>query len=242
MAHFVRGRDGAGDERVLRGVLRVHLPASWLLFQRALPRCEREFLVHQPRAVTLRAHPPVHCARARVMAAGTVVLVCAVLAGCLSSSETSYYDAAFHFHLPVPIGWRANGYAVYYRAGDNCGHEVDLIPPVSEATYRQSPPGDGGVEVIRLFIPIACPGWSPLDQPQVAAHARTITISGKSATLYDGSLDGPAVDRMAVAHFGGHEYDFGFHYEVTSKTPSDQGEAQLALFMSELRGFTYTGG
>ncbi len=67
-------------------------------------------------------------------------------------------------------------------------------------------------------------------------------VGGKPATLYDYSADGLNIRLVAVGRFGGHQYDFGFYYEFTSKTPSDQAGTQRALFMNELRGFTYTGG
>jgi hypothetical protein len=96
--------------------------------------------------------------------------------------------------------------------------------------------------LIAVFIPLSCPGWETTLQPFPASHARKITVSGKPAMLYSGRSDAEGMDRVAVTHCGGQEYDISFHYEYTSETPASQAKAELARFMAELGGFTCDGG
>jgi hypothetical protein len=171
-------------------------------FQLAGPRRERETAVREPQPVTSRANKPFRFARRRAIVAGIAVLICAVLAASLWYSWTNYFDAEYGFHMPIPFGWRANGYESFFRPGDRCGHTVDLIPPVSQRAYLESPPGDVGDEMITVFTPVTCRGWSAADQPQWAT--RTIVVSGRQATLYFRD-DVSSIDRMVVTHFGEHE-------------------------------------
>lgn len=205
-----------------------------------LPRStsRKELVVRDLRPAANRERRRIGLSRGRAVGVGIGVLICVVLAGGLWFSWTNYFDAQYGFHMPIPFGWRANGYESFFRPGDHCGHTVDLIPPVSQGTYLESPPGNVGAEIITVFIPIACSGWGSGDQPQWGT--RTINVSGRQATLYFRD-DVSSIDRMVVAHFGGHEYDIYFHCLITGEISASQARAELGTFMDELRGFTYTG-
>jgi hypothetical protein len=63
-----------------------------------------------------------------------------------------------------------------------------------------------------------------------------VTIDGNRTTLYDTSIPGISIGRLAVTTFGGDQYQFFLDSQPTSVAKGD-----LAISMRTLAGFHYTG-
>jgi hypothetical protein len=87
----------------------------------------------------------------------------------------------------------------------------------------------------------ACGEWNlPEDNHNFTSANQSVTVNGASASLWT-SDDDYHVRRVALAHFGGHQYVFDLEYDFGPDTPASGASAQLAIYMQVLQGFKYTG-
>lgn len=196
--------------------------------------------------VTRQQHKSFH---ARSLLVGLVGLLL-ILAACAPSSAsasslpkgwTSYHDTHFPFQLPVPPGWHAGAFSDGPLNDETCAWVVGILTP-----NQPGPPDKGALEyaneVISVTVNIGCREWQPSDDTHFVPEAHPITISGATATLYDGDVPGYSIQRVAVTRFGGHQYRFFLQADTSGVNMSDAtAQHDLALYMQVLRGFTYQG-
>ena len=197
----------------------------------------------------------------RSMASGVMVsgLLCALLAlaGCqfaigplslgptptpslptLPSGWTWYHDSVYPFDAPITPGWQAHGYWNDLHSGDRCQRKVDLVPPVSQASYRSDP--ERLFEFISIVVVDTCPDFVPARDNQHLSPVGTGKVDGVSATLYT-EIDEAGNDHVAITRFGGRQYIFTFYYEYGTATPQSGAKAEIGVFNTLLKDFNYHG-
>lgn len=187
---------------------------------------------------------------------GLVLCVPLTLAGCqitvgpltvgaaptptLPNGWTWYHDSVYLFDVPVPPGWRANGYWNEMRVGDRCQRKVDLVPPISQRVYMPAPDRQGP-ELVSIVIPVTCPDFIPAVDNRHLAPAGTTKIDGATASLFT-QIDEAGDQRVAIARFGGRQFVFSYYLEYGPSTPTQADDsAQIALYNTILQDFTYRG-
>lgn len=195
---------------------------------------------------------------ARTCLAGAMLCIALALAGCqasagpltvgaapasptptLPSGWTWYHDSVYPFDAPVPPGWQAHGFWYWVtRAEEHCMREVDLVPPVSQAGYVSNP--DRAPEIVKIIVYASCADASAGQPNHWFAPAGATTIDGVSASVYT-AIDDVGDGRMAIARFGGLQYDFSFYNQYGPVNTRADDATQVALYATILKDFLYHG-
>lgn len=195
---------------------------------------------------------------ARTCLAGSLLFALLTLGGCQASvgsftvgaapasptptlprGWTWYHDSVYPFDAPVPPGWQAHGFWNWTSSTpEQCQREVDLVPPVSQAGYVSNP--DRAPELVKIVVYASCADASAGQPSHWFAPADATTIDGVSASVYT-AIDDVGDQRMAIARFGGLQYDFSFYNEYGPVNPRADDAAQVDLYATILNGFLYHG-
>ncbi|HEU4784006.1 MAG TPA: hypothetical protein VFS83_11755 [Ktedonobacterales bacterium] len=97
-------------------------------------------------------------------------------------------------------------------------------------------------EYIWIETVVDCPERTASDNPNYQPLHDLLVIGGAPANFYGYGPDGYGLHRLAVTHFGGHQYlmTFVYEYEPTI-SPAERQQHDLDWYMRVLRGFKYTG-
>lgn len=139
-----------------------------------------------------------------------------------------YKDTTFSFQFSVPPGWRAGS----FNDGGN-DYIVQVFPPGSTTPFGIA---TADPEHFQVSVLLAGTASDPASDPNWKPEATAITVSGTRTTLYERtSPTCEEVNQIAVTDFGQHHYTF-FMTSVQEKAKND-----VALFLSVLQSFVYTG-
>lgn len=158
----------------------------------------------------------------------------------LPAGWTWYRDGARPFAVPVPPNSQAHGYWNEVYKGDRCQQKVDLVPPVSQRGYGEGSPDRNGPELISVVVAVTCREFEPAQDNQHLTPAGTTVVGGEHAAFYT-QIDEAGDQRVAIAHFGGEQYVCAYAYEFGDATPQAGDQAQVAIFDTVLKDFTYSG-
>jgi hypothetical protein len=87
---------------------------------------------------------------------------------------------------------------------------------------------------------VTCGDFVPARDNQHLIPAGTTVVGGEHAAYYT-QIDEAGDQRVAIAHFGGEQYVCAYAYEFVDATPSADDQAQVAIFETVLKDFTYYG-
>lgn len=157
----------------------------------------------------------------------------------LPAGWTWYRDTQFPFAAPVPPGWQAHGFWNWTDPSDkHCEREVDLVPPVSQLGYTHDP--NRLFEEVTIVVKNSCGDFVPARDNRNLSPSGQVRIGDTSGTLYT-QIDEAGDQRVAIARLGGHQYVLTLTYEFGDATPSAGDQAQVAIFNTVLKDFTYFG-
>jgi hypothetical protein len=167
-----------------------------------------------------------------------VVLLLAAGGGLLWRSAHSwswYADGTGHFRIPVAPGWVASGFYNGPLQFSNCVYSVVVYPPGVTATLSK-PDTEYDPRLLLINVVFPCNYGQQLSPHLFTNPLPTpVTINGKRTTLYDNSVP-DTIGRLAIATFGGNQYQF-----VLDSGPTSVAKGDLTVFMRILAGFHYTG-
>jgi hypothetical protein len=153
-----------------------------------------------------------------------------------------YHDTRFPFQVPVPPNWQAVAFNQGYTEGQDCSHQVFLVSPGEHAEVEYLSPAPRVPEYISIVTMVDCLEWTKADIQWYQPLPHVLTVSGAAADFYGAEFKGSSIHRLAVTHFGGHQYLIRFEYDVQpNTTPAERQQHDLDWYMQVLHGFKYTG-
>jgi hypothetical protein len=154
-----------------------------------------------------------------------------------------YHDVRFPYQAPIPPGWQTVAFNDWtYGTPRDCVRKAFFLPPGSHTEAEFLSPAPRVPEYISIETMVDCPERTASDNPNYQPLHDSLVIGGAPADFYGYGPDGYGLHRLAVAHFGGHQYLMTFVYEYESTiSPAQRQQHDLDWYMQVLRGFKYTG-